>query len=219
MPASENTKGWAAGLAVACLLLSGCPRPQSVGPEPRKTPTPVLAPPVVEIRANPVSRLIVAGRSADDAARLMVLSLRIENIHDEPLAIRPESIYLELPSGISLAAFDHPRARAIVERTTVARADRYYLRRGTNPPPGGLSAVEKRAWRDQIRDRLLDRVELAPRESTEGFVVIDTKRRYRSLGDAIVEVVASPTTAEPGRTARYPVRVYLGASTELETGT
>lgn len=202
-------------MILLCSLATGCPHPSATPPSIAPTPRTSIPQPKIEAHANPVFRLIVPKRSRDEPSRLVVLAVRVENIHDEPLSIRPDRIRLELPDGSTCNALDRSRAVAILGHTSLARADLYYLDSGTSAPAGGLTTATGRHAARKVREGLLADTRLAPGEAVGGFVIVDTRRRFRSLGNSVVEVNATATEPQPGPCVRFPVRVLLGSPIEL----
>jgi hypothetical protein len=202
--------------ALACILLltSGCPQ-MSQGPVPGATPHPTLPAPSIEARANPVFRLVVPPRPLDEPARLVAVFVRIENIDDGDLLIRPDRVRLELPDGARRFALDKPRAIEILKRSLLARYDLYYLDDDPPPPRGGLSRQQQEYWTQRFHEDLLDDTRLAPGQSVEGFVIVDTGRRFRTLEDTVVEAIPHPAGPAAGDATRHPVRVLLGAPIEV----
>jgi hypothetical protein len=198
-------------VAVA-LLTSGCPQAVPVAIPAAPTPPVDALRPRLRVRANPMFRLVIPRRSLDDPARLIAILVRVENIHDQPLGIRPERILLELPDGSRRFALDLPRAREIVERTTPARAELLYLKHNPLSPPGGMTPSLQQYWRERLGDDLLAHSLLSPGDSAEGFVVVDTARRFASLQDTVVEAFAEPAAPQ---NPPNPVRVLLGAPIDV----
>ncbi len=193
----------------------GCPQQQRLPSRPAPTPRIAIAEPRIEARTHPAFRLIVRGNSLDEASRLVAIDVHIKNIHDIPLSIRPDLIRVELPDGSTSPALDQPRAKAILQRTRLARADLYYLEEEPRPRAGGISGSERSRLQRYVGRRLLDNTRLGPGEIVTGYVVVDTRKSFEYLGGSVVEIVAHPS--EPGggqgqkADDRYPVRVLLGA--------
>lgn len=197
--------------AAAALWISGCPQTAPVVIPAAPTPPAEVSPPRIVMSANPMFRLVIPPRSFDAPARLVAIFVRIQNIHDQPLAVRPERIVLELPDGSRRSVLDLPRALEIVQRTTPARAELLYLERDRGLPPGGLTYLQQEYWRGRLRSELLRDSLIAPGEIVEGIVVVDTGRRFASLQDTVIEAITEPAAENPPR----PLRVLLGAPIDL----
>lgn len=199
------------GSICLAFLATGCPRPSPPVPSTEPTPRLSIAAPRIQARAHPAFRLVIPPRPVHAPTRLIAVFVRIENIHTEPLMIRPDLIRLELPDGSARLALDKARAFAILKRSLLARFDPY----GDGKANLGLSKSEQSQWERRFLDELLDDTRLLPGESVEGFIVVDTSRRFKSLDDTVVEAVAHPPEETGNGDERYPVRVLLGAPIEI----
>ncbi len=202
------------------LVASGCPFAAPPTPVPvAPTPRVIIPEPRIQARAHPAFRLVIPPRPIGDPTRLVVVFVHIENIDDEPLVIRPDLIRLELPDGTTRFALDKPRAFEILKRSLLARFDAPNPRGDGEPSriksKPGISRSEQQRWEKRFRDELIANTRLSPGESIDGFVIVDTSRRFASLDDTVVEAVAVPADAPPGAVERYPVRVLLGAPIEI----
>lgn len=201
---------------MTCLALFayGCPRagqgPGTPGPS-VQSPPPA---PSIEARANPVFRLVIPPRPVDEPARLVAVFVRIENVDHRNLLIRPDRVRLELPDGSKRFALDKPRAIEILKRSLLARYDLYYRDDQPALPPSGLTREQQEYWTWRFQQDLLDATELAPGDTVEGFVVVDTGQRFRTLEDTVVEAIPHPAGSSPSG-AGQPVRVLLGAPIEV----
>jgi hypothetical protein len=200
--------GGSIGLA---FFAAGCPRASAPAPPTKPTPRFSIPAPRIQARAHPAFRLVIPPRPVHAPTRLVAVFVRIENIHSEPLMIRPNSIRLELPDGSIRLALDKARAFAILKRSLLARFDPY----DDGKANLGLSRSEQVQWERRFQDELLDDTRLLPGESVEGFIVVDTSRRFKTLDDTVVEAVAQPPEENGNGDERYPVRVLLGAPIEI----
>jgi len=197
--------------ASLALWSTGCPQTAPVAIPPAPLPPAAVSTPRIALSANPLFRLVIPPRSLDAPARLVAIFVRIQSTHDQPLAVRPERVLLELPDGSRRSALDLPRAMEIVQRTTPARAELFYLERDRGLPPGGLTYLQQEYWRGRLESELLRDRLIAPGEIVEGIVVVDTGRRFVSLQDTVVEAITDPAAEDPPR----PLRVLLGAPIDL----
>ncbi len=205
MPSSARVLA-ATVVTTLSLTAVGCPRQPQSASRPAPTPRISIPAPKIKARAHPAYRLVIPPRSIDAPTRLVAVFVRVKNIDGEALLVRPDLIKLELPDGSSRTALDQPRAFEILKRSLLAR----YEFDGKQPSPS-----ERRLWERKFREELITDTQLAPGESVEGFVVVDTTREFPSLDDTVVEAVAEATDPPEGEVARYPVRVILGAPIEM----
>ncbi len=201
-------------LASLSLFASGCPQFGRVSPTPAPTPVATAPAPRIHARVNPVFRLVIPPRPLDEPTRLVALFVRIENIDQQPLLIRPDLLRLQLPDGSTRHALDKARASEIMSRSVLARYNLAYLANDPSAPPGGLSLRQLSYWTDRVHSDLLADVRLEPRETVEGFVVLDTGHRLRSLQDTAVEAFAQDVQTT-GHGYQYGVRVPVGAPIEV----
>ena len=201
----------AVGVCIALLsLAAGCPlsTPPPVPPSP--TAAAWLPPPPLNVAASPIFRLVIPPNRANLPSRLVVLLVRVDNVDDQQREIRPERILLELPDGSRRFALDHPRALELLRRSILAPpevADAAYY-----PSAGGLPIANQSYWHGRVRAELFPDRLLAPEESAEGYVIVDTGRRFWSLRDAAIEAFAEPPQSEP---AVLPARNSLGPALEV----
>lgn len=201
----------AAAIALLALNAAGCPQTAAPPQPPSATVPAWIPPPRLSVRAQPIFRLVVPPNRTDLPTRLVVLFVRVDNIHHLPVTIGPERIRLELPDGSRRHALDAPRAVAILQRTVLAVPEIDGLDRGGDMPDGGLRLPEHRYWHGRVLAELFPARDLGPGESAEGFVVVDTGRRFWSLRDSAIEAFAD----SPRQADAVPARALLGPAIDV----
>jgi len=196
-------------LLLVAVALPGCDTTVHYKSRPR-LPPPDIRFVDLAVVAAPVFRLVIPPDSPDEPSRLVAVHVHLRSRHPNPVVIRPERIRLLLPDGTLHLAFDPPRARELLARTQLARADLLYLdEEGSHVPPGGLTAQRRAALKKTVADELLAETRLEPGGRADGYVIIDTGRPFRDLSGLPLEVVTIDEAPPPKGTETVPLLARL----------
>lgn len=204
-------------LALLIVCASSCTLPDFLSGRstaPGTPPTVAAASSDLTVNALPVYRLIADPALADLPSRLLVLQVRLSASGGAALSVAPDDVALTLPNGAPARVFDRARAVELLRRTMLADANRSYLQRTGNHPPGGLDAFARARLSDLVTNNLLTNGAVAGDQTIEEFVVVDTGTPLASLDGAALHVVAYRLRDAAPQAATYQFAATAAAASE-----